>query len=51
MAREKHLVDVFITRFCVQATETVYHHWYTPKKVKNLTVTVREFNKRIVNTN
>jgi hypothetical protein len=28
------LVDVFITRFCVQATEKVSHHRYTPKKNK-----------------
>jgi hypothetical protein len=25
-------VDVFITRFCVQATENVSHHRYTQKK-------------------
>jgi hypothetical protein len=38
------------TRFCVQAGEKVSHHKYTPKKKKkkNLTMTVREFKKRIV---
>lgn len=39
---------VFLTRFCVQTSGTVWHHRYTRKNTKNLTLTVREFNKRIV---
>jgi hypothetical protein len=30
-SNQTFLVDVFITRFCVQATENVSHHRYTPK--------------------